>query len=65
MPIFLSGWECFEKVYAAIDTLISIDKIEEWDEIEYVRVNVCLPIETIATRGFQMKINGKIYQISF
>jgi len=66
IPIYLWGWECFEKVSAAIDTLISIDKAtEEWDEIEYARLNVRLPIETIATKGFQMKINGKIYQISF
>jgi len=40
--------------------LISIDKATgEWDEIEYARLNVRLPIETIATKGFQVKINVK------
>jgi len=56
--------ECFEKVFATIDTLITIDKdIVDWEELEYARLNICLLIKVEAKMNKKIKINGIVYQV--
>jgi len=63
--ISLWGWECFEKVIGLIGSLIKIDKdtVEE-EQLEFARLCIRLPIESIVNVRGKIKINGIIYQIS-
>lgn len=59
------GKECFEKIVGTIGTLISIDSAtENWDELEYARLCIRMPIGAEPKLRKKMNLNGILCSIS-
>jgi len=64
LPFNLWSQQCFEKIVALTGELVSIDeKTLTWDNLEYARLNVKVPIGMKIWIQKSMRINGKIYNV--
>jgi len=59
VPISLWSRECFEKIIATMGTVVDVDmKTTQWQNLEYARVQVRLPLQAEVRMKKTIKING-------